>query len=112
MKIADFRFAVEAARAALPREPHLEPYWAAFRHGSMRLGFYAPRGKDLQEPHLQDELYLVVSGSATFTKGERGTPCTAGDVLFVEAGVDHRFSEMSADFATWVVFWGPAGGEA
>jgi uncharacterized protein YjlB len=32
-------------------------------------------------------------------------------VLFVPAGTTHRFEDFSADFATWVVFWGPQGGE-
>jgi len=32
-------------------------------------------------------------------------------VLFVPARVEHRFEEFSDDFATWVIFWGPKGGE-
>jgi uncharacterized RmlC-like cupin family protein len=39
------------------------------------------------------------------------TPFRAGDVLFVCAGVPHRFENFSADFATWVFFYGPEGGE-
>ena len=38
--------------------------------------------------------------------------CIASDVLFVEAGQPHRFENMSPDFSTWVIFWGPEGGEA
>jgi len=34
-----------------------------------------------------------------------------GDVLFVAAGVEHRFLNISDDFSAWVVFWGPKGGE-
>ena len=34
-----------------------------------------------------------------------------GDVLFVGAKVEHRFEDFSDDFATWVVFYGPRGGE-
>ena len=30
---------------------------------------------------------------------------------FVPARVDHRFEEFTPDFAAWVVFWGPRGGE-
>jgi hypothetical protein len=29
----------------------------------------------------------------------------------VPARVAHRFEEFTPDFATWVVFWGPPGGE-
>ncbi|MFT5765663.1 MAG: mannose-6-phosphate isomerase-like protein (cupin superfamily), partial [Saprospiraceae bacterium] len=35
----------------------------------------------------------------------------AGDVLFVPAGVAHRFEKFTEDFATWVIFYGPKGGE-
>ena len=35
----------------------------------------------------------------------------AGDALFVAAGRPHRFIDFSDDFATWVVFYGPEGGE-
>jgi mannose-6-phosphate isomerase-like protein (cupin superfamily) len=74
--------------------------------------FYAPRDKDKQYPHLQDELYLVASGSGTFyNKGSRH-PFQAGDVLFVAAGHEHRFEDFTPDFATLVIFYGPEGGES
>lgn len=57
-------------------------------------------------------LYIVQRGSGVFRRGAERVPFGPGDVLFVEAGVDHRFEEFDADFATWVVFWGPKGGEA
>jgi mannose-6-phosphate isomerase-like protein (cupin superfamily) len=34
-----------------------------------------------------------------------------GDFLFAPAGVEHRFEDFSKDFATWVLFYGPEGGE-
>jgi mannose-6-phosphate isomerase-like protein (cupin superfamily) len=77
----------------------------------MRLGMYAPRRFDPQQPHSQDELYLVVHGSGTFVHGDERTPFGPGDALFIAAGIPHRFEDFSDDFATWVVFWGPAGGE-
>ncbi len=41
--------------------------------------------------------------------GERFGP---GDLLFVPAGVVHRFEEFTDDLVVWVVFYGPPGGEA
>ena len=35
-----------------------------------------------------------------------------GDVLFVPAGVVHRFEDFSDELVVWVVFYGPEGGEA
>ena len=63
-------------------------------------------------PHDQDELYIVISGRGTFLKGAERRPFGPGDLIFVEAGVPHRFEAFDATFATWVVFWGPPGGEA
>jgi mannose-6-phosphate isomerase-like protein (cupin superfamily) len=83
----------------------------AIRHGSMRVGLYAPEGRDEQTPHDQDELYIIASGSAAFVKEGERIAVKAQDVLFVEAHAVHRFEDMSPDFSTWVVFWGPKGGE-
>ncbi len=85
---------------------------AVMAHGTMLAKLYAPRGKDEQTPHTQDEIYVVVSGSGMFVNGPERHPFTAGDMLFVPAGVEHRFEEFSDDFAVWVVFYGPEGGEA
>ncbi len=86
-------------------------------HGSMKLRYYAPRGRDEQTPHDQDELYVAASGRGEFVidhddgSSER-LSFGPGDVMFAPAGALHRFENFSGDFATWVVFWGPSGGEA
>jgi mannose-6-phosphate isomerase-like protein (cupin superfamily) len=91
--------------------PEGEPFVEALRHGSMSVEVFAPRGVDSQKPHDQDELYFVISGTADFHhEGER-TRVSSGDALFVPATERHHFEGMTADFATWVVFWGPMGGE-
>ena len=91
--------------------PTGEPFTQALRRGTMSVEVFAPRGVDTQSPHDQDELYFVISGSADFTNGGARTNASTGDVLFVAAQVEHRFSNISDDFVTWVVFWGPQGGE-
>ncbi len=80
-------------------------------HGTMVLRLYAPAGHDAQKPHTRDELYLVASGSGVFVNGDTRHDFSPGDVLFVPAGVTHRFESFSVDFAVWVVFYGPEGGE-
>lgn len=91
--------------------PGGEPFTQALRHGTMSVEVFAPRGRDAQQPHDQDELYFVTSGSAEFVHEGRRMPVTAGDCLFVAAHDRHYFEAMSEDFVTWVVFWGPKGGE-
>ena len=77
----------------------------------MSVELYAPRGVDPQTPHAQDELYIIHAGVATLVCEGEHSHCAAGTVHFVPAGADHHFESFSEDFATWVVFWGPAGGE-
>ena len=97
---------------SLEETPEGERYHYPIRHGSMRVGVYAPKAPhDPQSPHDQDELYIVISGRGVFVKGGERRAFAPGDVIFVEAGATHRFEEFGDDFATWVVFWGPKGGE-
>jgi len=86
-------------------------YAVLLRNGSMELGFYKPVSVDEQQPHDQDEIYIVQTGSGTFVRGDEHIPFGAGDALFVAAGVEHRFVKFDDDFAAWVVFYGPQGGE-
>jgi mannose-6-phosphate isomerase-like protein (cupin superfamily) len=80
-------------------------------HGTMVVKYYTPRGTDQQTPHTRDELYVVARGSGTFINGDRHHLFSTGDVLFVPAGVEHRFEDFTDDFGTWVIFYGPEGGE-
>jgi len=95
--------------AILPPGPrrYVEP----LTRGSLRLGLYAPVGHDPQQPHSQDEIYVIIRGDAVLVQDGRRARCATGDALFVAAGEPHHFEEMSEDFAAWVVFYGPQGGE-
>lgn len=88
-----------------------EPYKTLFSHGSLEVEIYKPVGTDEQTPHDRDEIYVVASGSGFFVNGDSRQPFEVGEVLFVAAGVEHRFEDFTADFSTWVFFYGPAGGE-
>ena len=104
-----WRATVERA-AALPI-PKGQRSVEVLSYGTMVVKYYAPRGTDEQTPHTRDELYVVAQGSGTFINGDAQHPFSAGDVLFVRAGVPHRFETFTEDFGTWVIFYGPEGGE-
>jgi mannose-6-phosphate isomerase-like protein (cupin superfamily) len=99
------------ALARLAGEPGRE-FVTLFRHGTLEVEIYKPDRVDRQTPHTRDEVYVVISGSGTFVNGDERHPFEAGEVLFVPAGVAHRFEDFTEDFATGVVFYGPEGGEA
>jgi mannose-6-phosphate isomerase-like protein (cupin superfamily) len=77
----------------------------AMRRGTMSLEFYAPVGEDRQQPHRQDELYIVQVGSAVLELEGEAFELSAGDAIFVAAGARHRFRAFTEDFGTWVVFF-------
>ena len=98
---------------ALTRVPGAggERFAKVLEHGSLVVEIYAPRGRDPQGPHTRDELYVVVEGRGEFVNGAERQGFAAGDVLFVPAGVVHRFENFTDDLVVWVVFYGPEGGE-
>src|SRR5262245_27373738 len=99
------------ALAALPT-PDGQRFDERFRHGSLAVELYAPRGNDPQQPHTREALYVVVQGHGEFVCDGVSEGFVAGDALFVRAGVAHRFERFSDDLAVWVMFYGPQGGEA
>jgi oxalate decarboxylase/phosphoglucose isomerase-like protein (cupin superfamily) len=111
MMTAPFKFSPADVAAAFPTDPAAMRFAYGLKHGTMKLGLYAQADEDRQQPHAQDELYVVISGAADFVKAGERVGCASHDVLFVEAGMVHRFENMSPDFSAWVIFWGPDGGE-
>jgi mannose-6-phosphate isomerase-like protein (cupin superfamily) len=83
-----------------------------FAHGSLVVELYTPREHDAQKPHTRDEIYFVARGHGHFFDGAKRNPVEAGSFIFVAAGQPHRFEDFSTDFAVWVAFYGPEGGES
>ena len=92
--------------------PQGEGSVALFEHGSLVVKLYAPRGSDPQTPHSRDEIYVVAQGTGEFVCSGQRQAFGPHDVLFAAAGVEHRFENFTGDFAVWVFFYGPEGGEA
>ena len=91
--------------------PEGQRFAGVFKHGSLEVEIYAPRGTDPQLPHTRDEAYIVARGTGEFVIGESRISFEAGDFLFAAAGEAHRFENFTDDFAVWVLFYGPRGGE-
>ena len=81
---------VISLKAALSQLPlSATPTWpegvwdkTLFEHGTMSVIVFAPRGRDYQTKHSQDELYIVIKGSGTLMIGDtphslvKGTFCS------------------------------------
>ncbi len=84
-----------------------EAFVVLFRRDDFSAELFAPYGVDTQQPHEQDEVYIVATGSGVFRRGDQRVPFGPGDFLFVPAGVSHAFETFTSDFQTWVIFFGP-----
>ena len=82
-----------------------------FKHGSLVVEFYKPNKIDKQTPHTRDEVYVIISGSGYFINDGIKCPFEAGEVIFVPAGIEHKFENFTDDFTSWVFFYGLEGGE-
>src|SRR5829696_3448911 len=47
---------------------------------------------DKQQPHADDEVYVVLEGSGVLNVEGEAIPVSVGQALFVPAGADHRFT--------------------
>ena len=84
-------------------------YREHLRVPSMSLGTYSiPAGaEDPQQPHKEDEVYFITAGRARFTAAGESVDVSAGDVLFVPANEEHRFSAVTENLNV-LVFFAPA----
>jgi mannose-6-phosphate isomerase-like protein (cupin superfamily) len=73
---------------------------------ALSVGTYSlPSGAiDSQTPHAEDEIYFIVTGHGSFTAGGRTVEVGPGVTLFVPAGEDHRFHDVTEDLAVLVLF--------
>jgi mannose-6-phosphate isomerase-like protein (cupin superfamily) len=88
-----------------------ERWQEILRVPSLSAGLYrlAVGQADEQRPHTEDEVYVVVSGKATFRAGGREQAVGPGSVIFVERGAEHRFVDITEDLTVLVIFAPPEG---
>ncbi len=81
-------------------------YLEFLRMSTMSAGLYelAAGSSDPQQPHSQDEIYYVVNGRAQIRVANEDRPVRSGSVVFVAAGVAHRFHSIEENLTVLVVF--------
>ena len=86
-----------------------ELYLEFLRRDSMSCGLYVLEAgaSDPQEPHQEDEVYLVLSGRARLRAGDRDELVGPGSVAFVARSVPHRFHDITERLSV-LVFFAPA----
>ncbi len=108
------------AEIGAERARSAKPYREFLRAPAMSAGLYVlPAGRtDRQKPHHEDELYYVVRGHARMRVGSKeqtvgdqapeeqsdDQAVSEGSVIFVAAGVEHRFYDITEELLVLVVF--------
>jgi mannose-6-phosphate isomerase-like protein (cupin superfamily) len=86
------------------------PYLEFLRVPALSCGIYTlPAGsKDLQAPHDEDEVYLVVRGRGRLRVEGEERAIGPGSILYVRATSEHSFLEIDED-VTLLVFFASGG---
>ena len=92
--------------AALESTSRPDGYEEFLRVPAMSMGmFTASAGyHDTQQPHAEDEVYIVVSGKAVLEIDGVDHPVRAGSIAYVPMRVPHHFHDISSDLRVLVVF--------
>lgn len=82
------------------------PYTEFLRVPAMSAGIYTlPAGAaDPQQPHTEDELYVVLRGRAKIRVADEDAEVGPGVAIFVPANVVHRFHSIEEDLSVLVLF--------
>jgi mannose-6-phosphate isomerase-like protein (cupin superfamily) len=99
---------LEATRSELQARTG-ELYLEFLHRDSMSCGLYVlePGADDPQEPHQEDEVYVVLAGRARLHMADQDRPVGPGSVLFVARTVPHRFHDVTERLSV-LVFFAPA----
>ena len=100
------------ADAEKRRQQSGKRYLEFLRVPAMSAGVYVlpAGGNDPQSPHTEDEMYYVVRGRARMRAGSEDQTVSEGSIIFVAAGVEHRFYDITDELVV-LVFFAPAESE-
>ena len=96
----------DAGRFTPPAAPDPNHWVEQLRVADLSVGTYSipAGGVDDQVPHTEDEIYVVTAGRAVLQASGDGAPVGPGSVIYVAADEEHRFTDVTEDFAAIVVF--------
>jgi mannose-6-phosphate isomerase-like protein (cupin superfamily) len=85
------------------------PYNEFLRRRGMSVGLYVlpVGGEDRQTPHMADEVYVVLQGRGRLRVVDEEVEVTAGSVISVDHGEEHRFVDVTEDLHVLVIFAPP-----
>lgn len=91
------------------------PHWVEhLRVRDLSVGTYSipSGGFDTQEPHTEDEVYVVVRGRGKLETPTETAEVVPGTIIYVPAGESHRFVDIVEDLVVLVLFAPAEGSQA
>jgi mannose-6-phosphate isomerase-like protein (cupin superfamily) len=81
-------------------------YSEFLRVPAMSLGLYQHRAGTgvVQDPHQEDEVYVVLAGAGTISVHNEDMPVGPGSVIYVPAQAPHYFHSVTEDLRVLVMF--------
>ena len=98
------------AQAGIPG-PEGERAVMVLQRGTLDVALGLPLRPSQQTPHAQDEIYFIIRGRGMLIHESNRDPFESGDLLFVAAGTEHQFEDITEDLAVWRIFYGSRAGE-
>jgi mannose-6-phosphate isomerase-like protein (cupin superfamily) len=84
-----------------------EPHWVEHLSApDLSVGTYSiPSGSiDTQEPHSEDEVYVVLRGRGALATATATADVAPGSTIYVPAGESHRFVDIIEDLVVLALF--------
>jgi len=100
---------LNAGRFTAPATGESRHWTEELRVESLSIGTYSVpvNGSDTQLPHTEDEVYVVTAGRARIIADSGSAEVGPGSVVYVPAGENHRFVDITEDLVVLVVFAPP-----
>jgi len=99
-------FHVDELLAGADGSEHVYRDFLAVDALSVGISLWPAASRDEQRPHREDEVYCVLAGRGRIIIAGDNLPVRAGSVIYVPAGVEHHFADISEELRV-LVFWSP-----
>lgn len=71
---------------------------------SLNVMRFEPGDEDPMHAHAEEEIYLIDAGEATLVTPEESIDVGPGDIVHLEPGTDHQFTDFEDEFVVTVVY--------
>lgn len=71
---------------------------------SLQVMRFKPGDEDPMHAHAEEEIYHVDAGEATLVTADESVDVGPGDVVHLDPGTDHQFTDFQDEFVTTVMY--------